>query len=515
MTQMITRSFEVRDVDTDARTITGIAVPWDVDTNVGDYVERFERGAFGDIADVKLFYGHDFPIGAVVRGEDTDEGFLIEARISKTPKGDEVYTLMQDNVLNRFSVGFIPVEDRMDDDVVVRTQATLKEVSVVPFPAYEGAAVLAVRNDDRSTNSAVDTTAENTNEMKVDRLSEINYAVASDVEDLRSAIDEMNRRLVAGGTDNDDNKATQFRSGGDFLKALHANDDAAKNQVRAYTGATLADSHVNAAWQNDLLKVVERGRPVVNLFTKGTLPAEGMTISYPYLGAVTGDVAKQVAEGDDLAYIEVDIQNATVNVDTYGGYSQLSRQAIERSSVAYLEAVLKIQAQSYAKVTNAKVRSTMVAATPQTGTSFTLSSATAGAFLGAVVDGVAKIDANAGGTQAEFVLVSLDVYSKLASLEGGPLAFDMNGSNGATIGSTNVRAMSGTIAGLPIVVDAGLANKSFYVANSSAVTVWENAGAPLRLQDENIINLTKDFSLYGYLAVGVTNANGLVKATVA
>jgi hypothetical protein len=43
---------------------------------------------------------------------------------------------------------------------------------------------------------------------------------------------------------------------------------------------------------------------------------------------------------------------------------------------------------------------------------------------------------------------------------------------------------------------------------------WENAGAPLRLEDENIINLSKDFSLYGYMAVGVTNALGLVKPTI-
>lgn len=508
MTNMEIRSMEVRAVDTETRTITGLAVPYGQVTNVGDFQEKFERGAFGDdVTDVKLFYGHENPIGLVTKGRDTEQGYEIEARISKTAKGDEVYELLRDGVLNKFSVGFIPVEDRDEDGVVVRTKVNLKEVSVVPFPAYDGAQILAVRNDDASTNSEAPLT-ENSNKEQ-SKMTEINYAVATDVEDLRSSIDELTRRVDASG--DTDVAAPQFRSGGDFLKAVVADDP----QARAYTGAVLADSHTSNDWKNDLLKIVDRGRPVVNLFSRGPLGDHGMTIEYPRIGGITGDVAKQVAEGDDLAYMELSITTASAPVNTYGAYSQLSRQVIERSDVSYLSAVLEAQAASYAKVTNGVARSAMVAATPQTGTSFTLSSATADKFLDAVVDGVNKIDLNGQGTQADFILVSQDVFAKMASVASTGFAFDVNNSNGATLGSVNVRGLSGTLAGLPIVVETGLAAKSFYVASSNAVTTWEDSRSPIRLDDENVVNLTKVYSIYGYLAVGVTNANGLVKATVA
>ena len=514
MTNIEVRHFEVRAVDTETRTISGLAVPYGQVTNVGDYKESFDRGAFGDIDNVKLFYGHDTPIGLVTKGEDLEDGFHIEARISNTPKGDEIYTLLKDGVLNKFSVGFVPVEDRMDEDVVVRTKATLKEVSVVAFPAYEGASVLAVRED--STKDSDGTAAENIKvKGDINDMSENTFASANDVAELRTTVDEMERRMATLGTDANDNAAPQFRSGGDFIKALADGDAAAQNEIRAYTGAVLADSHTSNDWKATLLNIVDKGRPVLNLFSRGPLGSQGNSVEYPKVSALTGDVAKQAAEGDNLAYLEVGITTATAPVETYGGYSELSRQAIERSDVSYLDAVLRFQAASYAKVTNAKVRSVMVGATAQTGTSFTLASATAADFLGAVVDGVAKIDANGQGAQADFILVSGDVYAKMTGVASTGFAFDANNSNGQTIGSVNVRGIAGSLAGVPIVVDAGLAAKSFYVASSTAVTTWENSGAPLRLQDENIINLTKQFSLYGYLAVGVTNANGLVKATVA
>lgn len=483
------RSVEVRTV-TEDRIISGIAVPYGQIAEIGGFKETFERGAFGDIADVKLFYGHNEPIGVVTRGEDTEEGFVIEARISETPRGNEVYTLLRDGVLNKFSVGFIPVEDRLDEDVVVRTKATLKEVSVVPFPAYDGADILAVRNND----------SDNKNERgHINMSNEINYATVADLANVRDAVEDVERRMAVLGTDAGSDSTPQFRSAGELVKALADNDEGARTAIRAYTGATSADSHVGKDWKSDLLVIVDKGRPTLNLFNRGPLGPSGNTIEYPRVDVLSGDVASQANEGDDLAYLEVTITTASTPVLTYGGYSELTRQAIERSDVSYLDAVLRYQAASYAKVTNAKVRSTLTAATPQTGTSFTLASATAGDFLKAVVDGVAKIDANGQGAQAEFIVVSSDVALQAA------VVLDTNGN----------QIFKNGIAGLPIVVDSGLPAKSFYVASSAAITSWENAGAPVRLEDENIINLSKQFSLYGYLAVAVTNSAGLVKAVVA
>lgn len=508
-------TFQIRSVNEDERTIEGIAAPYGEQIDAGGYYEVFERGAFGEVKNVRLYSEHDHldrraPIGMVTKGEDTDEGFRITARISKTPKGDEVYELVRDGVLQNFSVGFTPVEDSVEEDTIVRKKVDLREVSVVAFPAYESAKILAVRS---RKNSEAPLTENTNNEKGDNNMSEIKYAPAEDVADLRDAVDEMERRMATFGTD-DTNAGPAFRNGGDFLKALATGDSKAQQEVRAYTGATLADAHASNDWKTALLNIVDKGRPVVNLFSRGPLGPSGNTVEFPFVETLTGDVAEQVAEGDDLAYLEVNIGTGTAAVKTFGGYSELSRQSIERSDVSYLDSVLRFQAASYAKVTNGYVRSVMTGATAQAGTSFTLSTATAKDFLGAVVDGVAKIDANGDGAQADFILVSPDVFAAMVQVDANATAFDMNGSAGQTLGTANVRGISGSLVGLPIVVDAGLAAKTFYVASSVAVTSWENAGAPLRLEDENIINLTKQFSLYGYLAAGVTNANGLVKAAV-
>ena len=43
-----------------------------------------------------------------------------------------------------------------------------------------------------------------------------------------------------------------------------------------------------------------------------------------------------------------------------------------------------------------------------------------------------------------------------------------------------------------------------------SVTVWESGNAPFQLQDENILNLSKDYSVYGYAAHGVTLPEGIM-----
>lgn len=510
MTELETRSIKIKSLDEDSRTIRGLAAVWNSIADInGDYKERFERGAFVDIDGAKLYWNHKTPIGVITRGADTDEGYEIEATISRTLQGDEAYTLVKDGVIDNLSVGFVALENRNDNDVLVRTKAKLKEVSLVPFGAYAGAQVSEVRANQENQNKRKDE----------DDTSSSNMENENEITEIRSSLEVIERDLsvLKNAESNTKTEGTQFRSAGEWIKALAENDDKAKTEVRAYTGAVLADSHTSNDWKSDLLKIVDRGRPVLNLFERGPLGAQGNSVEYPKVSGTTGDVAVQATEGTDLAYLEVGITTATAPVKTYGGYSELSRQAIERSDVAYLETVLRFQAASYAKVTNKAVLDAVVAATPQTGTSFTLASAKGAAFIDAVVDGITKIDTNGQGANAEFVFVSPDVYAKLASLSDSadrPL-FNINGDGANTIGSINPRGIAGSLAGLPVVVGAGLAAKTFYVASSTAVMTWENAGAPLRLQDENIINLTKQFSLYGYMAVGVKNAAGLVKATVA
>ena len=119
-------------------------------------------------------------------------------------------------------------------------------------------------------------------------------------------------------------------------------------------------------------------------------------------------------------------------------------------------------------------------------------------------------------SQAGVMLVSYDIYERLISLvdtTGRPL-FDLNGDGANTIGSAGLVTADGRFAGLSVVIDDAAADDTVWILGSDAVTVFEQPGAPVRLQDENVINLTKDFSLYGYLAIGLTNPGAIVRADV-
>lgn len=195
----------IRDVDTDKREVTGIAVPWETDTGIaGLYTERIARGAVQDSEDVKLFWRHSEPIGRIVSAKDAEAGWEITARISSTPRGDEAYTLLRDGVIDKFSIGFEPVEHSVDDETgaVTRTQIRVREVSLVPFPAYEDASVAQVR------------------QAATDNQKEPNMGdtvTSADLSEIRTSIEDLGREISLVQTPNEAAETgPQFRSFGDY-----------------------------------------------------------------------------------------------------------------------------------------------------------------------------------------------------------------------------------------------------------------------------------------------------------
>ncbi|OHU23583.1 hypothetical protein BKG77_08040 [Mycobacteroides chelonae] len=141
------------------RTIFGIAVPYGQVTEINDYGgqfrERFEYGAFRkSIAErghkVRLLTSHDsrtLAIGRAVELVEKPDGLHASFEVAETRAGDEALELVRSGTVDSFSVGFSLMRERVDDDNVhTVTEAILREVSLVNFPAYEGAVVGGVRS---------------------------------------------------------------------------------------------------------------------------------------------------------------------------------------------------------------------------------------------------------------------------------------------------------------------------------------------------------------------------------
>lgn len=500
--EMETRLFEVR-LEAETRTVSGIAVPYGQTIDLGGYQERIAPGAFDTSKQVPLFFGHDhrdIPIGTVVELRDTNNGLAITAKLNNTSRASDVYEALKAGDLNRFSIGFVPLKNRDEAGVTVRVKADLKEVSVVTFPAYSGAEVSMVRED---TN----------NISKENKMQENDYS--DDVAELRDSVADLERKFTRLSEDRSETAVGfEYRSGGEYLKGL-AKGDASARVIATRDFATSTDADiVRPAWVSKSLHIVEKQRIVKGLFTQSALPESGNSIEYPFAKAPTGTVGVQAAEGDNLSYLELGIDTATAQVKTYGGYSSISRQAIERSDVAYLEAVLRMQTIAYANATEAAVQTALLAtASSANEIVIDTTSDDAAVWLGAVIDAKAAIDENSTlGLSADFILISKDVHKQLAlivDLSGRPV-FAVNNDGANTFGSLPLNGrLAGVIDGTPVVVGKNLPTGTVVVASSEALATYESAGAPFRLQDENIIALTKDFSLYGYMAVATPDVKGI------
>ncbi|TDL43598.1 HK97 family phage prohead protease [Microbacterium oleivorans] len=524
MTELEVRNadIEYREAD-DHGYLEGIAVPYGQVANIGgQFQERFESGSVEPEGTVWLYHQHKDPIGVVEHVEHRSEGFFIRAKLALSDLAVTTRELLKIGALKSLSVGFVPTEHREEDGVRVITRARLREVSVVARPAYSLATVLSIREDstDRAsvTNHKEDSVM--TDSQNVD-LTE----VRSEIEEIRQELSLLPERLTAPAA-----PAVDTRSAASFLVALAKGDETAirsYNEVneqafsevatRAYTGGTTADAPLQNQWVGDLTRIFDNSSGVLSeTFSRGTLPAKGFTLEYAKLLDKTGTVQEQVNEGDDLAFMKVRLTTATAEVKTYGGRTQLSFQAIERSTLPLLQRNLEhmaVEAGVNKKVVLRNDFDAVVAG--RRGLASNAGVIVGGAALGsmdfakwlaAVLEAERRFKSQ--GYSVEKLIVTPDVFAHLLGLTttGDRI---LRVAEGNSAGTANVRGLTASLLGIPVEVDdtpsTGAATGQAVFVNGAAIRQYDSAY--VSLQDSNIVNLTKDFSIYRYGAIADEQPN--------
>jgi HK97 family phage prohead protease/HK97 family phage major capsid protein len=499
-----TREMEIR-FDPTTREVVGMAVPYDQVSNG----EMFTRGAVTLDAEAKLFWQHKEPIGKIVAGEQTDAGFMVRASISETALGQDVHTLLKDGVINKMSVGFVMRDAQVVDGVRQVTDALVREVSLVPFPWYDGASVTSVRDEPESE---VPTSDEKQGEI-VDP--EETTPDASELAEVREAVEVMQRELVVLKS-SESAPVVDHRSAGEFIAALAKGDEMA---VRAYTGANTGDSVVTPI-DRDLTRIVENAAPLRQVFSTGTTPMTGMSIYFAQLKGITDGTAAQAAEGDDLGYYEVQLETKNVALKTLGSYSQLSIQSIMRSTVDFLNTTFRGQAIALGNKLNAELIAqykTTVAAqiTANNKVSIAATGATYNTWLAAITDAAVKFSAL--GLAIEYLIVDTTTFKELVALQGGDgrpvLLVDGNGVN--NVGTISPTGLGGSFAGIRVVAVAELNTNKSQCAFVNSAALRQYTSASLRLETDNAINLSNSYSLSVVSAVAdeyPTAIVGIVRA---
>lgn len=508
---------EIRSTN-NGRGFTGIGVPYGEEIDLWGIRERFEPGSVeldSDGVPSLILWQHDQhePIGRITAGTDTDDGFEIEAALSATARGQEAATLLDDGVITRLSIGFVPQEWRVEtnDDTgtetIVHTKVRAMEFSLVSFPAYSTAAISNVRTKQEHSRKE-STMPETMTRADIDSaLTPIN----DDLDDLRRSIESL------GSTIGEQSPAAPyFRDMGDYVKKIAAGDERALDfHNRATTGDVGLDSETKLG---TFIRFVKERRGLVNLFDHGSLPAKGMSVSYAELVEDTTQAGEQLNELDDLdgpGHVKFDTKSAKVR--TFGGWTELSRQVIERVDLPYLNTVMTALGLKYASATNAalqtEIRGVIDGQVTDGNTIALPGSANVFDYRDAIID-AREMFSDRGFmidgllmSKADFKALGRLTYSEVPALKVNP--------KDEFSGTLSLPTADGDLASMPVHTLFGGYDGPMSFYDRTAVKSLESPNAPIQLQDDNIINLSRAFSLYGYMAFIAPFPTAIVPLTTA
>lgn len=505
-TAALTLPLETRSLDEGTREFTAIGVPYGPIYDMGfGYRERFERGSI-DAADAVLAYQHAEPIGTITGTRESDEGLEVTARISHTQRGDEVYTLIRDGVLKSMSIGFELLDAREDtvdgEPINTITKARAIEFSVVLNPAYKDAKITNVRE------------ATTTPKGKTRMSTPTPEVTAQDITEIRSHLADLDRRTALADAPAPA-PAPDTRTAGEYIKALASGDERAietMNEImtRAYQGGVLGDDALAATptFMRDLTQIITDANPLSRHFATGALPMEGMTMEYTELKDNTVTVGKQVKEGDELATGKVSTKVKTATIETFGGASSLSFQEIQRARANMLDLTVRAMTAAAAKDAAANFHTAWETQVKGATNAITISKALASLTYADIV--AMLLDVNAAyqelGSSISGLIVDRATFLKLATLENssGTPYMAVSGHGTGTIGTLSSDVLAGTLGNIAVIPDLkATSNRGDKVAGAffNADSIRVHSSNLAHLQDDKILNLTRDLSVYYYSAI--------------
>jgi HK97 family phage major capsid protein len=263
---------------------------------------------------------------------------------------------------------------------------------------------------------------------------------------------------------------------------------------------------------------LKSGRPFLSAITNVALPAQGMTISIPRATAGT-TVAAQATENTAVSNTTETTDTLTVPVRTFAGQQVLSRQAVERGA-GIAELLLADLAADYATKTNVSaingdgtggahfgiLNTTSVQTVGWTGT-------TGASLVSSLHNAIGKVNASRYAA-ADLIVMHPRRWAWLCAQSDSsnrPLVqVDGPGFNAVGNGVAAGYGAVGSVAGIPVVVDAGVPTNlgastdedRIIVTRRSDVLHMEDGSAPIGLRLEEVLadQLSVRLVAYGFSA---------------
>ena len=321
-----------------------------------------------------------------------------------------------------------------------------------------------------------------------------------------------------------------YRSNGEFsfiadaYAAQFNNDFAAKDRLarhmneerverRDVTSANFAGLVVPQYLTDLAAPFARAGRPTADIARKHSLPASGLTLNISKV--TTGSSVAAQTEGAAVSETNMDDTLLTINVNTYAGQQNVSRQALERGT-GVDSLVMADLVSAYHTSLNTAVVAELLASSGQSVT-YTDASPTVAELYPKLLDAVQKVQTTFFGgpnvivmhpRRLAFILAAVDTTNRPLAVPtpNGPMNAVATGSGSVVYGNSGY-----SIAGLPVVTDAtvsitqGAGNNedTIYIGNAQELHLWEEGdGSPMMLRFEQPKGAELDVQMivYGYAA---------------
>jgi uncharacterized protein len=425
----------------DGRTLEGRIVPYGEAIALDDNTrEAFARGAFADVdpASVVLLWQHDraAPIGRMTELREADDGAYGTFRLANTDRAREAQSLMADGIVRGLSVGFQADQTETIRGVTTHTRARLRETSLVTFPAYPTAGVLAVRKEDEMEETIAPVEEVTTEALDLaplearieglgDQLREVRNQIANvglsvaDVPPARSAVELMGEALRQVA----ENPA-QTRALADVIG----------------TGTGNAEGLVPVSYASEILGVLDPLRPFFSAAGTYPFPDSGYGISFPRITQHTL-VAKRTGEKTPAATRELTVAAGLFSMEWFAGAVDVSLELISQSSPDVQQVVIGDLLDQYAIVTEAEFVDDVEAQATVGGA--VLPVADWEAFVGAVIATSQEIKAATGRVGDRLALTTASWTAIVGLLNPSqPAALPGPGAPDFTSESVNVRGLT-------------------------------------------------------------------------
>jgi HK97 family phage prohead protease len=489
------------------RTITGVAVPWDVEATVmsGERV-LFKRGAFDvNQKPAKLLENHDMTQlrGTVPELADSEEGLLFTAKFANTNAANDAVELVKAGAYDSVSVGAEPIKAKYDKNgTLVVSEARLVELSLVAAPAFAGAVITEIAAAEPEQEEVANETPTDIG----DEMSQENPTVEASAETVTTTPLFAAARREFKLPSPAEYIGAFIRGGHEFAQMNENIRAGAPDVLTSDLPGVLPTPIISSVYNNF------RGlRPVIDSVGARALPQSGKVFIRPVVTTHTtiGAVTENNNAIPDGTFVIDDVQ---FTKGIFGGYVEVSEASLDWSQPEVLSAMLDDMARIYANQTDDYAAGVLEAGVTNTNNFTAADIADPTDWVQWMYTAASDILTASNGNLPTTLWLAPNRWASLGTLEDGqgrplfPQVGPMNAyGQGAGVSDTMITAF-----GMRVVVDRNLTSGMMIIGDPTGMEYYEQQKGALSIDSPSTLSRTVAFR--GYASAKVIDDTKFIKA---